>query len=637
MTERELIEQGLDAHRAGRLAEAKRIYEQILGINPRHPDALHLLGLAELQGGDPRKALALIEQALAEQPENWAFRANRAAALRALGRYREAFAAYEQMLPRAPEDPQLALAAAGCLAQAGEPAQAEQRLRALARRFPALAAVWFDLGNAVRDQGRLEEAAQHYRRALELDGSWPDAWLGLGSALHGLERLAEAERCFREALARAPADARARFNLGSVLIDRGRFAEAERECRRLLAATPEWAAAHSLLASALGHQGRLLDSLEPLRRACALDPEDARAAAALALALLQLGREEEAAALLPRLRGAGALAEEVHDALASAHLAAGRWSEGWRQYAHRVSRARARERHPGTVFATALPQPLPGKHLIVRREQGLGDELFFLRFAPLLRARGARITYLSGAKLASLLARSPALDTVVAESAALPSGEAVLLAGDLPLALLSTPGLGEPCPALAPPFPLAPLPDRLAAQRAALARLGPPPYLGLTWRAGTPPAQVRGAHWVLFKQAPLEAFGAALRGLEATLLALQRHPEPGEIERLAQAAGRPVHDLSALNEDLEAMLALLAVVDDYIGVSNTNMHLRAGVGKTARVLVPCPAEWRWMASGEESPWFPGFRIYRQKPDGDWSEALARLAQELRAAFGPSGK
>ena len=77
------------------------------------------------------------------------------------------------------------------------------------------------------------------------------------------------------------------------------------------------------------------------------------------------------------------------------------------------------------------------------------------------------------------------------------------------------------------------------------------------------------------------------------------------------------------------MLAVLALIEDYIGVSNTNMHLRAGAGRTARVLVPQPPEWRWMAAGEESPWFPGFRIYRQGIDGDWGEALAKLARDLR--------
>jgi len=97
--------------------------------------------------------------------------------------------------------------------------------------------------------------------------------------------------------------------------------------------------------------------------------------------------------------------------------------------------------------------------------------------------------------------------------------------------------------------------------------------------------------------------------------------------------GRAVHDLSALNDNLADMLAALTIVDEYVCVSNTNTHLRASAGRTGRVLVPWPPEWRWMISGEESPWFPGFRIYRQKPDGDWTAALDRLRQDLRAASG----
>jgi len=95
-----------------------------------------------------------------------------------------------------------------------------------------------------------------------------------------------------------------------------------------------------------------------------------------------------------------------------------------------------------------------------------------------------------------------------------------------------------------------------------------------------------------------------------------------------------VHDFTGLNEDLEGMLALLALLDEYVGVSNTNMHLRAAVGKSACVLVPAPAEWRWRQSGRRSPWFPDFRLYRQSLQGRWDDALRELAAdlaELRAA------
>jgi hypothetical protein len=173
-----------------------------------------------------------------------------------------------------------------------------------------------------------------------------------------------------------------------------------------------------------------------------------------------------------------------------------------------------------------------------------------------------------------------------------------------------------------------PQPAKIAAVSERLAALGPGPYIGLTWRAGTLPEEQRTANWLLYKSIDLRALAAALEGVGGTLIALQRAPAAGEISTLSEAAGRPIHDFSALNDDLEAMLALLGQIDEYVGVSNTNMHLRAAAGKTARVLVPAPAEWRWMRSGRDSPWFPGFTIYRQSLQGAWRGALGALHRDL---------
>jgi hypothetical protein len=91
-----------------------------------------------------------------------------------------------------------------------------------------------------------------------------------------------------------------------------------------------------------------------------------------------------------------------------------------------------------------------------------------------------------------------------------------------------------------------------------------------------------------------------------------------------------VADFTALNDDLEQMLALMSLIDEYVGVSNTNVHLRALANRPTRVLVPCPAEWRWMAAGA-SPWFPGSGVYRQTPDSRWEDALGALRRDLLRA------
>ena len=302
-------------------------------------------------------------------------------------------------------------------------------------------------------------------------------------------------------------------------------------------------------------------------------------------------------------------------------LLQGNFRDGWQEYQwfwrRKVSAGRPLQPSPWDG------SNLNGQNVFLHGEQGLGDEFFFLRFVPWLRRHGAgTITYRSDPRIATLLSRAKEIDRIAAaEELPLP-GDLVFAIGDLPR-LLGMVRVDQ----IPPSLTLTPLPQHTESMRTRLAQLGPPPYVGVTWRAGT--SAKRGS---LYKECPLPRLAETLRATPATALALQRKPLPGEAEGFSQALGRPVHDLSILNEDLEQMLALLALIDDYVGVSNTNMHLRAGVGRTARVLVPAPPEWRWMAEGEKSPWFPGFTVYRQGYNRSWDEAFDMLATDLKQAY-----
>lgn len=655
----QLLRRAIEAHRGGRMREAEALYEQILTVSPDDPDACHLLGVLRLQNGNAVSAVELIEKATRLEPRNALFLANLAQAFFTLRRFDDAAVAFQGAAQLDRNDPALQIGLASCLALRGKLAEAETRLRKVTERFPRVALAWFNLGNAVRDQGKTKEAAGCYARATQLDPGFVDAFNNFGNALHALERLEEAEQAYRKALALQPSYVLGRCNLASLLIDCGRFTEAEAAGREAVGLDPRSAIACSTLGSAIGHQGRLREALELHRKAVELDPNNPRTLAALGGALYEVGRAEEAQALLDRALAADPKSSYAHHFLASAQLALGHFQAGWRRYLERPARRRFVTENPGISLTTSLPATLPGQHVCLLREQGLGDELFFLRFTAALKARGAHITYRASAKIASLLRRVPVLNHVIAGGEPLSESRYIVLIGDLPHALHegratltargapsdvrpdatgafipAPPRTGESrCVELPPPLPLTPLAAKIETIERRLAELGPPPYIGLTWRGGTAPEEQRGSFWLLSKEVPLLQFGEALAHVNATLLALQRLPRDGELDRIAACAGRTVHDFTALNEDLEGMLALLAVIDDYVGVSNTNMHLRAGVGRIARVLVPCPAEWRWMVRGFESPWFPGFRIYRQEIDGDWSEALTQLKCDLAARFG----
>ena len=647
---RAYLEAGLRAHNSGDIGPAKAAYEKALALEPDSADALHLLGVAELQLGQIGPAVDYLRRAARKLRNNSAVAGNLAQAYFVAGRFAESQQAFRNANRLDPGNVQFQVGAATSAAMLGKLDDAELLLRKLSARFPQSALVWFNLGNVLRDQSRGAEAIESYRLAVELDPHMLDARNNLAAALHKLLRFEEAEQEYRACIAIAPDYLLAHGNLASVLMDLGRFGEAEILCREVARRAPAWGQAHTLLGAALGYQGRLSEAVACHRIAAELAPHDAKVAQNLASALTDSGNLSEALRWFSRALALDPQLPSTHLLRGYALLGQGSFVEGWAEYSHRPWPEMFREQYPQIALARTLPAELNGKHICVMREQGLGDEIFFLRFVPQLHAAGARITYCASDKIRSMLERVPGISRVLEEKAPpLAAADVVILVGDLPRALSDFSASPLPLaaapeaisswrifsrrislfwPHVASPLALPPLAGRVAAMRERLAKIGPPPYIGLTWRGGTPPREQRMVIWALYKEIGISFLADALRDIPGTFIALQRNPAPGEGEELAAALGRPVHDLTAVNEDLEAMLALLSVLDEYIAVSNTNVHLRASVGKATRVLVPCPGDWRWMYTGRASPWFPGCAVYRQSPCGDWTRALETLRHDL---------
>jgi Tfp pilus assembly protein PilF len=447
---------------------------------------------------------------------------------------------------------------------------------------------------------RFRELEPVCRQILAGDPRHPVALQYLGLVAMAAHRLDPARAFIERAVAARPRDFACLNSLGLVLQAQGDHAGALKAFRRVVAARPDDADAHANLGSALRDTGSIDAASASFGRAIALDHDHADGNYGRALCLLLQGQPDDA-------------------------WAGHEWRVASRQF---VSYAED-PRSPGRC----LPRPSTwchenpdGRALLVLGEQGLGDELFFLRFAVELLARGLRIAYRGSPRLVPLLRGSALADCLVAVDAPLPHADHALLVGDLPLV----------CAASRPPGFVAPLrwvPSAQARELAAarLSATGPGPYLGVTWRAGR--ESVPGEARTLAKAISPDLLGRSLAGWRGTIVILQRDPRPDEIGAFVQASGVPTADLSDLHRDLPVLAAVLGSIDEHVGVSSTNMHLRAGAGRAAHVLVPAPPEWRWLAEGNASPWFPGFAVYRQSRGGSWAEALRALAARLGNASG----
>jgi len=524
-----------------------------------------------------------------------------------------------------------ALQEASALFAAGRLEEAKRACRKLLAKRPDIAEGHVLLGEIHRHSGDEPRARECQARALKLRPEWSEAHLHLamGDLFGDYGRYLEAEACYRRALELQPDLADARYNLAAALNAAGRQREAIAELQELLRSAPHAADARVQLLQLLYQERRFDEMEEVARQGITLHAGVPYYPNRLGVALWWRGQHEEAVAafrLAAELAGHPESEEfaEARFMEGSSLLSLGRYAEGWPAYHWRTTRRPLRSAYPELVedprVVAAASAP---SRLSIICEQGLGDEIFFLRFAPALRERGHRlfVSCSYAPKLAPLLASMPHLvESVNAGEAA----DFTLASGDLPLAS------GRD---FAPPLPLPVDPGRRDAMAARLRGFGPPPYIAVTWRAGFLPDEPKPEGVLYFaKHLPVELLGDVLRPVNARVIVVQRRPQADDLRRLAEALGREALDLSAMNDDLRDAVALLSLVDEYVGVSNTNLHVRAGLEKsTARVMVFTPAEWRWGLQGSSTPWFPNFVLYRASAGRDWSNALSRLRSDLEAS------
>ncbi|MGH8783137.1 tetratricopeptide repeat protein [Paraburkholderia sp.] len=250
-----LFQSAFDAHQAGRLKEAEDGYRQVLEHEPRHADALHLLGLIHSLRGDTARAEALIREALSYY-ENPVFLCNLANVFLDQARHEEA----EALSRRALElDPYYFLAhhrLGTALMGMKRPADAEAAFRRALDIDPRSPDALNNLAMTLSEMGRHGEAEAAYLRALEIDPHHVHALYNLGLRLLRADRFDEAAPAFTRALAVDPTHADAANNLGTALSAMGRLREAEAAYRDVIARNPTFADAHWNLAILLLKQGR---------------------------------------------------------------------------------------------------------------------------------------------------------------------------------------------------------------------------------------------------------------------------------------------------------------------------------------------------------------------------------------------
>jgi Flp pilus assembly protein TadD len=445
------------------------------------------------------------------------------------------------------------------------------------------------------------------------------SWLAEGCDAYAAGRLEAAEAAFRSLLGGVPDDVDGLSNLGAVLNARQHYGQAEAACRAALSVRPGFWAAWANLGTALHCQQRFADAVAAYATAVRLNPGAVSAWTNLGVALAEQGM---AAPSLAAHAAAVSLAPqdpEVRTNHALALLAAGDLARG---FAENEWRWLVPSMRPHGFAGSGWQGEDPGgRTVLVHDEGGFGDTLQFVRYVPLLAARGARVVLRVQPPLLRLLQRLPGPVAVLGRGEKVP-------AHDLHCPMLSLPRCFattlQSVPAQVPYLPVDAA--KAAWWRARLDGEGRAGLrVGLVW-AGASRPDMPAAHAMDARRSLPAATLAPLAGIPGVrLVSLQKGQEaPGWLDM-----ADPMPDCA----DFDDTAAVVAGLDLVIAVDTSVAHLAGGLGRPVWLLSRYDMCWRWLHGRHDSPWYPGLRLYRQKAPGEWGAVLDEVATDLRALAG----
>ncbi|MDA8231382.1 MAG: tetratricopeptide repeat protein [Magnetospirillum sp.] len=579
-----LLEQALRRERAGQPAEAEFLYRQALGQFPDMAEAAHRLGIILCGSGRTEEGIAWLQRASGLAPDDEVLWHDLGAALGNSGRDEEAAGAFHRAVTIRPAFPDAWTNLGIVLARLGRHEDAVAAFRAAAALAPADSRLHHRLGRAFEEAGQLDDAVEAFLRAVTLDPAFAQAHNDLGTALRGAGRPAEAEAAHRLAIAIDPGFVAARTNLSETLYVLQRMEEA----------------------------------VETSRRAIALAPEDADNYNNLGAALYALGRNGEAAAVLEHALARKPDHPDIHFHYAMALLRLGRMREGWTQFEWR---RRIDKFHRELPRPEWRGEPLEGRTILLHGEQGLGDSLQFVRYAPLVAARGGRVVLWVPTPLVRLLATVPDVAEVTATQPAPP-------AFDVHLPLMSLPHVfGTELDTIPADIPYL-FPDRAAVQAWGERVAGLPGLkVGLVWAGDSRPHDPLAHRVDRTRSLSLDHF-ALLAGIPGIrLVSLQKGPPAEQAKR--PPPGLELADWMDDIGDFADTAALVANLDLVISVDTSVAHLAGAMGKPVWILSRFDGCWRWLEHRDDSPWYPTARLFRQPALGHWEPVLLEVADALR--------
>lgn len=409
------------------------------------------------------------------------------------------------------------------------------------------------------------------------------------------------------------------LNFGNALVAAGRAADAIAPLKRAASIDERNAVVWYGYARALQIAGRVDEAEVAYGRVLAINPAHPDARANRAAALSFLDRYAEADAEAQQALRASPNDAGAHFNRAVALLAQGQWAEGWAEYEWRQQTSLLDGQRRAWSAPTWGGNAVPGQTVLVHAEQGFGDTLQFVRYLPVLRARGVRVVLQCPSTLVRLLRASTLADDVVAFGDPLPSHDVQVALTSLPYALqlhdhAGVMGSGEP-------YLRAPDDDQALPF---MWNKVPSPRVGLVWAGSS--THVNDMH----RSCGFAACAPLLNVPGVTWVNLQARDAATPAPKVPR--GTVWYDHAPLLGDFADTARALRSLDLVVTVDSAVAHLAGALGVPCWLLLPRRGlDWRWAAQTSAARWYHSVRTFRQEVAGDWKPTITAMARALEGA------
>jgi tetratricopeptide (TPR) repeat protein len=639
ITINQLLQQGVDAHKAGHFQVAHRLYAAILKVQPKHPDANHNTGLLVVGLGKIELALPFFKTALEANPRNAQFWYSHIIALIKLERFIDAKVLLNQSKSKG--------------IKGADFDQLEKRLNEANKVLfikPNNANAYFSMGITLQNQSKLEEAIEAYKKALAIKPDYVDAYNNIGNALLEKHNLEEAIEAYKKALAIKPDYVDAYYNMGNVLQHQGKLEEAIEAYNKALAIKPDFVDAYYNMGNAFIEKHNLEEAIEAYIKAISIKPDHAKAYNNMGKALQDQGKLEEAKEVYNKaisikpnyadahnnignvFKDQGKLEEakeaynmaldiqpdnaDIHHNLSFALLAAKDFDRGFIQSEWRWKT----KKRDGTFLQSAKPMWNGEKkqRVLVWGEQGIGDELMFSSIIPELYATSLKILVKCDKRLIPLFERSFPGDVIYfSKDQPVPEDEYDfhIPMGSLPLTFRKS---LDSFKKSASGFLKSDM-SKVKSLKAKLMNEYDKKIVGISWKTGSTITDSSN------RNINLAELARALDSSNTQLLCLQYGDVSDEIEAVKRDFGIEIIQLSDIDNknDIDSLASLVIACDQIVSTTNATVHLAGALGAKVTVLLPFSPRWIW-GDGSESFWYGSVTPLKQNLYQNWDNVLEKL-------------